>query len=133
MENINMTSAFGFARRKNHDCSIDSICVKCYQTIASAEDANKLAAEEEIHICNPFGEFNFQQAAASLPYSGSVALRKEKSLGARLVAHRSCPASASADERHLFLLPPIAAGSLHEAPSSNSMAVAGGIEPLQND
>ena len=86
-----MTSAFGFARRKNHDCSIDSICVKCYQTIASAENANKLAAEEQIHICNPFGEFNFQQAAASLPYSGSVALRKEKSLGARLAAHRSCP------------------------------------------
>jgi hypothetical protein len=128
-----MTSAYGFARRKNRDCSTDSICLKCYQTIASAADANQLVAEEQIHICNPFGEFNFERDAARLPYAGSLALRQEEPLGSRQAAHRSWPRTVVAEKHHLFLLAPIAAGTLHKAPSSNSMAVAGGIGPLKND
>ena len=53
-----MTSFVSFARRQNHDSSIDSICTRCYQTIASAESANGLTNAEQSHQCNPNGEFN---------------------------------------------------------------------------
>jgi hypothetical protein len=53
-----MTSFVSFARRQNHDSSIDSICTKCYQTIASADSTSGLTNAEESHRCNPNGEFN---------------------------------------------------------------------------
>jgi hypothetical protein len=56
-----MTSFVSFARRQNHDSSIDSICTKCYQTIASADNPNGLTNAEESHRCNPNGEFNHQR------------------------------------------------------------------------
>jgi hypothetical protein len=56
-----MTSFVSFARRQNHDSSIDSICTRCYQTIASADSANGLTNAEEGHRCNPNGEFNLQR------------------------------------------------------------------------
>jgi hypothetical protein len=52
-----MTSFISFARRTNRDFSVDSICTKCYQTIASAQTANELVAAEEKHVCDPNGEF----------------------------------------------------------------------------
>jgi hypothetical protein len=52
-----MTSLVSFARRQNHDSSIDSICTMCYQTIASADNMSGLAAAERIHSCDPNGEF----------------------------------------------------------------------------
>ena len=48
-----------FVRRQNQDSSVDSICTKCVQTIASAECEEELAAPEQKHICDPFGEFSF--------------------------------------------------------------------------
>ena len=51
-----MTSSISFARRRNHDSSIDSICTRCYQTIASAEKVNELETAEENHLCDPDGE-----------------------------------------------------------------------------
>jgi hypothetical protein len=53
-----MTTFVSFARRKNRDSSIDSICTKCYQTIASASSERELLIAEEIHSCDPNGEFN---------------------------------------------------------------------------
>jgi hypothetical protein len=55
-----MTSLVSFARRQNHDSSIDSICTTCYQTIASAESATEVAlsSAEQNHVCSPHGEFN---------------------------------------------------------------------------
>jgi hypothetical protein len=55
-----MTISVSFARRKNHDSSIDSICTKCYQTIASADSAVELATMEHSHMCDQNGEFNYQ-------------------------------------------------------------------------
>jgi hypothetical protein len=52
-----MTSFVSFARRQNHDSSIDSICTKCYQTIASADTVSLLAIAEQSHLCDPNGEF----------------------------------------------------------------------------
>jgi hypothetical protein len=45
-----------FAWRRNRDSSIDSICTNCFQTIASAACVDDLAAHEQEHVCDPFGE-----------------------------------------------------------------------------
>jgi len=47
-----MTSFISFARRQNHDSTIDSICTKCYQTIASGQSDSSLASAEENHRCD---------------------------------------------------------------------------------
>jgi hypothetical protein len=52
-----MTTIPPFARRRNKDSSIDSICTKCFQTIASLACEDDLAAHEQKHICDPLGEF----------------------------------------------------------------------------
>jgi hypothetical protein len=53
-----MTSLLAFARRHNKDSTIDSICTRCYRTIASGNSEECLAAAEESHSCDPNGEFN---------------------------------------------------------------------------
>jgi hypothetical protein len=61
-----MTSFISFARRWNHDQSIDSICTRCYQTIGSADNENDLTGCEETHLCDPNGEFNRPHIYASM-------------------------------------------------------------------
>jgi hypothetical protein len=56
-----MTTFVSFARRQNHDSSIDSICTTCYQTIASANSADELTAREESHLCDPNMESDRRQ------------------------------------------------------------------------
>ncbi len=53
-----MTTFPPFARRRNQDSSIDSICTKCFQTIASAACEEELVTPEEKHGCDPYGEFS---------------------------------------------------------------------------
>ena len=60
-----MTNFPSFARRRNHDASSDSICTRCYQTIASAGSVSDLTAYEEAHLCDPNGEFNRPQIDTS--------------------------------------------------------------------
>jgi hypothetical protein len=60
-----MTTFVSFARRQNHDSSIDSICTKCYQTIASSDNADELAAREENHQCDPNMESDRRQMVFS--------------------------------------------------------------------
>ena len=45
-----------FTKRRNKDSSMDSICTKCLQTIASAGSEEELAEHEEKHFCNPHAE-----------------------------------------------------------------------------
>ena len=52
-----MTSFVSFARRENRDASVDSICTRCYQTVASSPGMNDLAVAEESHVCNPNWSF----------------------------------------------------------------------------
>ena len=47
-----------FVRRRNRDSSVDSICTRCFQTIASVDSDEELATHEEKHICDPYGEFS---------------------------------------------------------------------------
>jgi hypothetical protein len=57
-ERNSMTSFISFARRRNHDSSIDSICTRCYQTVASGDTERELETVEESHLCDPNGEFS---------------------------------------------------------------------------
>jgi len=57
---MTMTNLVSFARRHNRDASVDSICTRCYQTIASADNVSELASPEQSHVCNLNGEFNRQ-------------------------------------------------------------------------
>jgi len=49
-----MTTFTAFAHRRNHDSSFDSICTKCFNTIASADSELKLIPHEEQHSCDPY-------------------------------------------------------------------------------
>jgi hypothetical protein len=60
-----MITLIPFARRRNQDSTVDSICTKCYQTIASEEDEVKLVSAEQRHTCNPNGEFNLRHETCS--------------------------------------------------------------------
>lgn len=53
-----MTSFISFARRRNADRSIDSICTRCYQTIASGTSEAGLEGAERAHTCDPNGEYS---------------------------------------------------------------------------
>jgi phage tail protein X len=62
-----MSSFVSFSRRQNRDDSVDSICTKCYQTIASSP-MNDLAVAEESHVCNP----NWALEGPTAPNAGAV-------------------------------------------------------------
>jgi hypothetical protein len=55
-----MTTFISFARRQNPDSSTDSICTRCYQTIATGRIENDIAEVEKNHACDVNGEFDYQ-------------------------------------------------------------------------
>jgi len=48
-----MTNFISFAHRLNRDSSVDSICTKCYQTIANDTNESTLESAENDHRCDP--------------------------------------------------------------------------------
>ena len=52
-----MTSSNSFAHRLNSDSSVDSICTRCYQTVASDNHEPNLESAEASHECAPGAEF----------------------------------------------------------------------------
>jgi hypothetical protein len=52
-----MTTFVSFARRHNADSTIDSICTRCYQTIAHERDETNLIDVEQSHFCDPSCEY----------------------------------------------------------------------------
>jgi hypothetical protein len=44
----------GFARRSNADGTRDSICKKCFATIATSREESELAQAEQTHACDPY-------------------------------------------------------------------------------
>jgi len=61
-----VTTFISFARKRNRDTTIDSICTRCYQTIASAHTPSDLEAYEQAHRCDSNGEVNFSPKGTSL-------------------------------------------------------------------
>ena len=48
-----MATTVSFVRRENRDSTVDSICLKCYQTIVKANYEAELVSAEEKHNCLP--------------------------------------------------------------------------------
>jgi hypothetical protein len=51
-----MTSFISFAHRLNRDSSVDSICTRCYKTVANEKNESILLSAESAHRCDPDGE-----------------------------------------------------------------------------
>jgi hypothetical protein len=64
-----------FAHRHNSDGSYDSICTKCYATVASAGKEEALSSPESAHVCDPFALYLAEQGSipVSVPMLGLVA------------------------------------------------------------
>jgi hypothetical protein len=68
-----MTTFPQFVRRRNRDSSIDSICTKCFLTIASVTtNEDDLAAHEEKHICDPYEGFSRMHADSQNRTNGAT-------------------------------------------------------------
>jgi len=52
-EQTTMTTNGTFSHRINSDRTVDSICHKCFATVATAKHESELLAEEELHACDP--------------------------------------------------------------------------------
>jgi hypothetical protein len=46
-----------FQHRDNEDGSFDSICTRCFLTVAGADEEDQLASHEAIHVCSPIRLF----------------------------------------------------------------------------
>ena len=46
-----MKSATGYTHHKNRDGRIDSICLRCFQTVASGRREEYLNEREDVHTC----------------------------------------------------------------------------------
>lgn len=44
---------FSFAHRLNDDGTFDSICPRCFATVAVKRNETELDSEERRHVCNP--------------------------------------------------------------------------------
>jgi hypothetical protein len=49
-----MTSLISFARKYNADKTFDSVCTRCYQTIACSWNLDHLECAEESHVCDAY-------------------------------------------------------------------------------
>lgn len=52
----------GFAQRQNPDGSVDVICLRCFDTVASRADQNPNQTFETEHGCQPFSSFEYSAA-----------------------------------------------------------------------
>ena len=55
-----MIGILRFARRENGDSTIDSICARCFRTVATERSEANLTVAEEKHYCDPNEEFGFR-------------------------------------------------------------------------
>ena len=46
-----MKTTVTFAHRKNPDSTTDSICLKCFLTVATVEEEDDLSSKESSHRC----------------------------------------------------------------------------------
>jgi len=50
---MNYQSRSLYVHRPNKDGSHDSICTRCYATVASVSDEGELTSHERAHVCVP--------------------------------------------------------------------------------
>jgi hypothetical protein len=51
----------GFPHRLNDDGSHDSICIGCFETVATAQNEWELVAYESAHVCDAGGLYSLSQ------------------------------------------------------------------------
>lgn len=66
-----MVLFYGFVRRVNRDSTIDSICTRCFRTIATDKDEIPLVNAEKTHTCGHLKEVNQQYRPTWDIYEGS--------------------------------------------------------------
>lgn len=57
-----------YPHRQNPDGSIDSICPRCYITVASASEEADLRRTEAAHVCDAWRIDYYEHPAPSIPY-----------------------------------------------------------------
>jgi hypothetical protein len=62
----------GFPHRHNANGTHDSICTKCFVTVATAKNEPELEGHESAHVCNPVDVSRFSRGA-SVPYEARAA------------------------------------------------------------
>ena len=67
-----MTTVNSFAHRRNRDASIDSICLTCFRTVATADSMDKLIDCEEYHSCDPNSEVMLMKLRSHLRFQRSA-------------------------------------------------------------
>lgn len=55
-----------FPHRRNADESYDSICAKCFVTVANVQNEWELARHESAHNCNPW-DLSWYSSGVSVP------------------------------------------------------------------
>jgi hypothetical protein len=48
-----MTSFISFARKRKQDSTFDSVCTRCYETVATGKNEANVAEAEQAHFCEP--------------------------------------------------------------------------------
>lgn len=66
MVNPNLSKPI-FPHRHNANGTHDSICLRCFVTVATVRDESELAVHESAHACDPVVVYRFSQGA-SVPY-----------------------------------------------------------------
>jgi hypothetical protein len=56
-----------FAYRKNDNGTLDSICLGCFVTVATARSDAELESKERDHLCNPWDLRRFESVSAPNP------------------------------------------------------------------
>jgi hypothetical protein len=67
----------GFAHRQNADGTIDSICYRCFRTVATTHDEASLYPSEVTHICAEDGPQPVLRTSGSQIHGPKLVHRKE--------------------------------------------------------
>ena len=59
-----MTSFIAFARQRRDDSTIDSICTRCCETVATERSEASLEEAERTHYCEPPERLDFAKLCA---------------------------------------------------------------------
>ena len=65
-----MTDHASFARRRNPNATIDSICRRCYATVATAQTDAELDIADQSHICDLYWMYTKGERPDPLQGSG---------------------------------------------------------------
>ena len=60
-----------FPHRRNTDGTHDSICTRCFVTVATVVNESELTGHESAHVCKPMNLYRFREGESTL-YEASL-------------------------------------------------------------